>query len=126
MHFKIASLLFYIATMALSSVASAESGGLLSPQKNKYQRCYLASYYTQQALIMRYSGLSRFEIMDFFKNTNQEDIPEELKRVNSEVLLDYEKYIDEAFDSEFFVDESVAEKYINDKKDIVYNRCMVN
>lgn len=120
-------LIFFIATNGVFlKFAYAESiGGSGDSEKIiKHQRCYLISYYTQQAIVMRYSGFSRFEMMSFFKNITSADVPDELVHVNNEALLGIDKYIDEAFEVDFLSDESEAEKLINRKKDLAYSECM--
>lgn len=120
-------LIFFIATNGVFlKFAYAESiGGSSDSEKIiKHQRCYLISYYTQQAIVMRYSGFSRFEMMSFFKNITSADVPDELVHVNNEALLGVDKYIDEAFEVDFLSDESEAEKLINRKKDLAYSECM--
>lgn len=113
-----------IFSVQMSQGASASADNNVSENSARYQECYLISYYTQQAIIMRYSGLSRFDMMDFFKNILLTDIPSELVSVNKKVLLGADKFIDDAFDSDFFPDQQEAEKYINKKKDSVYSQCM--
>lgn len=121
-------LIFFIAINGVFlKFAYAESigGGSSGSEKIiKHQRCYLISYYTQQAIVMRYSGFSRFEMMSFFKNITSADVPDELAHVNNEALLGVDKYIDEAFEVDFLSDESEAEKLINRKKDLAYSQCM--
>lgn len=120
---NIAAILLYFVFLS-PDVGASEASTLTEVQK--YQKCYLVSYYVQQALLMRYSGLSRFEIMDIFKDLVSKKAPDGMEEMNRDTLVDYEKYIDVAFEAGMFTDEKDAETKINKNKDGSYEKCMNN